>query len=630
MTEQLPGGYTGRILRVDLTTERVWVETMTAEECRYYLGAAGIGYKILWEEVPPEVTWDHPDNRLILASGPLAGTPVWGTGSLNVVTRGAMTNGAVMTNAQGFFGSNLKYCGYDALVLQGQANRWVYVYINDDVVELRDASHLLGKDTWEMQDDLQAEHGLSGHQMSVYGVGPAGEKIVRYAIIEGDYGHVASKNGCGAVMGKKNVKCVAIVRGTKGVRVHDTAGLYQAADTIAHDLKQGTTYYFGTLGGPSTGLRSGTLPTLNYTTNVYPAPERADEWAPPTYRETFPHRGHQCSACGMKGHCHMMVVPEGPRKGELIDEPEAEGISGCGSQIGAVDPVEVSWLNTQVDKAGVDVNEWGWLCGWVMECYEKGYLTKEQLGGLEMKWGDVEAANELLQMVANREGFGDILAEGVKYAAEYVGGEAYDCAIFIHKGVSPRSHDHRGRWMEMLEGSVSGTSTIDTQSNVHPEEFGLPRGLRPLRPQHGRLPPWIDGRQTALHRLPGHLQVHGQHLPRVHLPGAERVNGLGLHQRGGYGLLEAVLLLCSASSTCETALAQSRRGRRSGTGPRRWTVPAAGTSAKENWDTMISAYYDTVGLDRASGRPFPETLQKLGLEHLIPEIWGIEEAKLGV
>ena len=97
-----------------------------------------------------------------------------------------MTNGAVMTNAQGFFGSNLKYCGYDALVLQGQANRWVYVYINDDVVELRDASHLLGKDTWEMQDDLQAEHGLSGHQMSVYGVGPAGEKIVRYAIIEGD------------------------------------------------------------------------------------------------------------------------------------------------------------------------------------------------------------------------------------------------------------------------------------------------------------------------------------------------------------------------------------------------------------------------------------------------------------
>ena len=513
MTEQLPGGYTGRILRVDLTTERVWVETLTAEECRYYLGAAGIGYKILWEEVPEEVTWDHPENRLIMGSGPLAGTPVWGTGSLNVVTRGAMTNGAVMTNAQGFFGSNLKYCGYDALVLQGQAKKWVYVYINDDVVELRDASHLMGQDTWEMQDTLQAEYGLSGHQMSVYGIGPAGENVVRFAIIEGDYGHVASKNGCGAVMGKKNVKCVAIARGTKGVRVHDPSGQYQAADMISHDLKQGNTYYYGTLGGPSTGTRSGTRPTLNYTTNIYPAPERAAEWDPPTFRETFAHRGHQCSACGMKGHCHMMVVPEGPRKGTLIDEPEAEGISACGSQIGVVDPVEVSWLNTQVDKAGVDVNEWGWVSGWVMECYEKGYITKEQLGGLEMKWGDVEAANQLLQMMSRREGFGDVLAEGVQRAAEHVGGEAYDCAIFIHRGVSPRSHDHRGRWMEMLEGSVSGTATIDTQAMVHLEEFGLPPTHDPFDPQAvGSTLGAMVGRLHFIDSL-GICKFHGQHLP---------------------------------------------------------------------------------------------------------------------
>lgn len=205
---QMPGGYTGKILRVDLTTERVWTESLTPDECRYYLGAVGIGYKILWEEIPPEITWDHPENRLFLGSGPLAGTPVWGTGSLTVVTRGPMTNGAVVTNAQGFFGANLKYCGYDGIVLQGQANRWVYVYIDDDFVELRNASHLLGKDTWETQDVLQEEYGLSGHQMSVYGIGPAGENLVRWAIIEGDYGHVASKNGCGAVMGKKGVKCV--------------------------------------------------------------------------------------------------------------------------------------------------------------------------------------------------------------------------------------------------------------------------------------------------------------------------------------------------------------------------------------------------------------------------------------
>ena len=421
METQMPGGYTGRILRIDLTTERIWTETLTPEECRYYLGAVGIGYKILWEEVPPETAWDDPENRLFLGSGPLAGTPVWGTGSLTVVTRGAMTGGAVVTNAQGFFGANLKYCGYDGIVLQGQANRWVYVHINDDVVELRDASHLLGKDTWETQDLLQEEYGLSGHQMSVYGIGPAGENLVRWAIIEGDYGHVASKNGCGAVMGKKGVKCIAIVRGSKGVGVHDPAGLMQAADMISHEVKGTPTYEYGTLSGPLRNNRSGALSIKNLTTNIYPVLPRLDELEPATLRGKFPHRGHQCSGCGMKGHCHILVVPEGNHEGTLVDEAESEGIAMCGPQIGSVDTSDMMWLNTQVDKAGVDVNEFGWVMGWVMECYEKGYITKEQLGGLEMKWGDSEAANTLLQMITRREGFGDLLAEGVKRAAGALG-----------------------------------------------------------------------------------------------------------------------------------------------------------------------------------------------------------------
>ncbi|MQF49047.1 hypothetical protein FIM08_04030 [SAR202 cluster bacterium AC-647-N09_OGT_505m] len=627
MTEQLPGGYTGRILRVDLTTERVWVETLTAEECRYYLGAAGIGYKILWEEVPEEVTWDHPENRLIMGSGPLAGTPVWGTGSLNVVTRGAMTNGAVMTNAQGFFGSNLKYCGYDALVLQGQAKKWVYVYINDDVVELRDASHLIGQDTWETQDTLQAEYGLSGHQMSVYGIGPAGENVVRFAIIEGDYGHVASKNGCGAVMGKKNVKCVAIARGTKGVQVHDPSGQFQVADMIAHDLKQGNTYTNGTLGFPA-GWQSGMLPTKNYTTNIYPAPERADEFAPLKFRETFPNRGHQCSACGMKGHCHMMVVPEGPHKGTLIDEPEAETLSGCGAQIGVVDPVEVSWLATQVDKAGVDVNEWGWVSGWVMECYEKGYITKEQLGGLEMKWGDVEAANQLLQMLARREGFGDVLAEGVQHAAEYVGGEAYDCAIFIHKGVSPRSHDHRSRWMEMLEGSVSGTATIDTQAMIHLEEFGLPQSHDPFDPQAvGSTLGTMVGRLHFIDSL-GICKFTANTYHEFVCSALSAVTGWDYTKEEAMAFWKRCAAMFRLFNLrCGITVDQERPSERYWSTP--VDGPAAGTSAKENWETMVNAYYQNAGWDRETGKPLPETLRNLGLEQMIPEVWGAEEAKIG-
>jgi len=162
---------------------------------------------------------------------------VWGTGGLTVVTRGAMTDGATSTNANGFFGASLKFSGYDAIVIQGQAKKLSYLYINDEVVEIRDAAHLKGKDTWETQEALEKEHGLSGHRMSVYGPGVAGENLVRFAAIHGDYGHVASKNGCGAVMGKKRLKAVCIVRGTRALGAHDPRGLVQAADDIAHDLK---------------------------------------------------------------------------------------------------------------------------------------------------------------------------------------------------------------------------------------------------------------------------------------------------------------------------------------------------------------------------------------------------------
>ena len=212
MNRGAPGGYAGHILRVDLTSGNTWSHPWTPNDMRSFVGGAGLGAKILWDEVPAGVAWDHPENRLILATGPLAGLPVWGTGGLSVVTRGAMTNGGTSTQANGFFGACLKYSGYDAIVVQGQSSGWVYLYVQDGVAELRDAAFLVGKDTWETQDALQAQIGYSGHQMSVYGIGPAGENLVRFSAIAGDYGHVASKNGCGAVMGKKRLKAVAVVR----------------------------------------------------------------------------------------------------------------------------------------------------------------------------------------------------------------------------------------------------------------------------------------------------------------------------------------------------------------------------------------------------------------------------------
>jgi aldehyde:ferredoxin oxidoreductase len=470
---------------VDLSLGKTWAEPFEASDRRKWIGGAGLGAKILWDEVPPEAEWDHPDNRLVMATGPLAGLPVWGTGGLTVVTRGALTNGATNSQANGFFGANIKCCGFDAIVIQGHSPEWCYLHLHNDGAELRDASSLLGKDTWQTQQALEEATGLSGHNLSVYSIGPAGENLVRFAAIQGDYGHVASKNGCGAVMGKKKLKAVAIERGQKGIAAAHPRALYAAADEIVHNLKTDAStrglYLFGTLGGVRNLYGMGALPIRNYTTSVWPEDVDTKKWEGKSLREGFDHRGHQCSACGMY-HCHMSVIGSGPHKGEVVDEPEYEGWSGAGWAIGATEPREVAWLNSRVDRACVDVNEFGWLCGWVMECQEKGFISEKDLG-FRLEWGDVEGANRLLQMICRREGFGSLLAEGVKRAAEKLGGEAADCAIYTEIGNTPRGHDHRSRWEEMLDTCTGSGGTLDTAPPVRPTEFDLPARIEPQDPE---------------------------------------------------------------------------------------------------------------------------------------------------
>ncbi len=615
-----PAGYAGKLLRVNLSTSKTWTEPWGPDDMRECLGGVGLGAKILYEEVGPKVHWDHPDNRLVLATGPLAGLPVWGTGGLTVVTRGALTDGATSTQANGFFGACLKYSGYDAIVIQGQAKKLSYLYVNDDTVEIRDAGHLAGKDTWETQQALEAEHGLSGHRMSVYGIGPAGEHLVRFAAIHGDYGHVASKNGCGAVMGKKKLKAVCIVRGTKALRAHDARGLMQAADDIAHDLKTdpstSTLYNYGTLPGVLNLSKLGVLPIKNYTTNV--TGMDMSEWEPVKLREGFDHRGHQCSACGMR-HCHIQVIRKGPHAGERVDEPEYEGWSGAGWTIGLTDKDSITWLNTRIDRACVDVNEFGWVCGWVMECMEKGYLTEQQVG-FRLNWGDVEGANRLLRMISHREGFGDVLAEGVKRASEKVGGEAARCAVYTMKGASPRGHDHRGRWDEMLDTCTSSNGTMESANPTFPTEIGQPARIQPF-----------DGEQVA--RLTGGI------LGRRHFE--DSLGGCSFTFRTRIeNLARALSAATGWTYRLEDALRFGRRtaailrtfNLRCGIGPeveypseRYGSQPVDGPAKEHDvmkqWDRMLDVWYETVGYDRATGKPTPETLAKLGLDALSKELW---------
>jgi len=202
MSEERQASYGGRFLRVDLSSGQISSEQLDEDTYRQCLGGTGYGAKVLYEEVPPGVEWSDPENRLIVASGPLGGTRMNGSGTVSVITKGPMTNGAASSQANGFLGAYMRLNGFDGVVLQGAAESLKYLYIHDGEAELRDAEHLAGVDTWEMSDVVAEELGLDEHQVSVFSIGPAGENLVRFAAFAGDRGHVAGHNGTGAAMAR--------------------------------------------------------------------------------------------------------------------------------------------------------------------------------------------------------------------------------------------------------------------------------------------------------------------------------------------------------------------------------------------------------------------------------------------
>jgi aldehyde:ferredoxin oxidoreductase len=347
------------------------------------------------------------------------------------------------------------------------------------------------------------------------------------------------------------------------------------------------------------------------------------QWTAQGLRQGFDHRGHQCNSCGMH-HCHAQVLPSGPHQGAIVDEPEYEGWSGAGWAFGCTDPVATSWLNTQVDRACVDVNEFGWLMGWVAECQEKGYITKEQLGGLTLTWGDAEAANAVLQMVIRREGFGDVLAEGVKGAAEVLGGAAAECAIYTLKGNTPRGHDHRARWEEMLDTCTGSGGTLDSGPPVLPTEMGQPARINPFDPDAvARMVGGTQGRRqfedslgTCIFTTRALLATLCRTLSSATGWDFTKDEALRFGRRT-VALMRAFNLRCGITPDLE------RPSKRYGSIP--VDGPAQGQNIGAHWEQLLDVWYDTVGYDRQTGKPLPATLEDLGLGDMVEELWDTQE-----
>lgn len=608
------GGYMGRVLRVDLSRGRISDESLDAATLRKYIGGIGLGTKYLYEEVPPGVGWSDPENRIMFFAGPLGGTKVGGSGAFSVVSKGPMTNMAGATQANGFFGSFLKFAGYDGIVVHGKAKKWQYLYVHGGAAELRDAEHLVGKDTWETEDAIKKE---VGSRCSVFGIGPAGENLVRFAAVVGDHGHVAAHNGMGAVMGSKKLKAIVAERGRRVVPVADPEGLTKAAEAIfefslkvnAGLAKWGTAEAFPML------YRAGILPVRNYTTNIFPEPER---FHGDSLRTRFKTKVTTCWACRLS-HTRLTEVTEGPYAGFVGEEPEYEGLAAMSSVIGQTDPGATVMLGNEVDRLGMDINESGYLIGWLMECYEKGLLTGDHLDGIEMKWGNAEATREMLRRIAHRRGCGDVFADGVKRAAEKIGGEALNCAVFTKKGATPRGHDHRARWNELIDTCLSNTGTVEVGPGIPiVRELGMTMVKDPFDAMEV---------STANARANGRRQFEDSLVVCYFCSPDLKMAVDAVNATTGWDLTLQEAMDVGRRIVNQLRVFNFRHGlTKDIEGPSvRYSSspvdgPAQGRYIMPQWESLRRNYYQNMGWDPDTGEPRLETLESLGLGHLFADL----------
>jgi aldehyde:ferredoxin oxidoreductase len=419
-------GWTGRVLRVDLSTGTIRREALEPDWARDYVGGRGLGARYLFEELDPGVDPLSPGNLLVFATGPLTGTNASCGARYMVVTKGPLTGAMTTSNSGGRWGPELKFAGYDALLLEGRAERPVYLWILDERVELRPAEHLWGRGVFETEDEIRRETGVA--DCSVASIGPAGERLVRFAAIVNDKFRAAGRSGVGAVMGSKNLKAIA-VRGTGAVRVARPEALMAAqwqqkqVLTQAPLTSEGLPGY-GTLALMNVINEHGALPTRNYSEAQF---EKAEEISGEELAATRLLTNKACFACTIACGRVSKLSDEGegrytlhtsPRNWRHATEgPEYENAWSLGADCGISDLDAILKANTLCNDLGMDPISLGATIAAAMELFERGVLSEDRVG-MPLPFGSGEALVALAELTGWRRGFGDEIAEGSKRLAD--------------------------------------------------------------------------------------------------------------------------------------------------------------------------------------------------------------------
>ena len=461
-------GYMGKILRIDLSKQKVITEDLQNEVAANFIGGVGLCTYILYNETGPKTNPLGPENRLIFAVGPLSATASPQSGRYEVGGKSPLTGILGGANSGGNFGPQIKRVGYDAIIFQGRAPKPVYVCVGDGQTKILDAAHLWGKDTVETMKTIRQD---LGEKTEIACIGQGGENLVRYAGVVTDEFRLAARSGLGAVMGSKNLKALAL-HGPKHVEIARSEVfsklVAQADKRIRTDPFVPEVRKYGTTILVSPMNEIGRFPTRNFQTGVLPT---ADKISGEVLVEKYKLRDKACWGCRIA--CKNVIqVKTGRFKGMILDHPEYETLSSFGGRIGNDDLDSIIEAHVLCNLYGIDVISAAGVIAFMMELYEKGIITKNDTGGIAFKWGDKDLALDLIRKIAFREGIGDLLAEGTKRVAERIDRGAERYAMHV-KGMDIPAQDGRAQKSMGLAHAVSSRGADHLRASAFLDEIGF-------------------------------------------------------------------------------------------------------------------------------------------------------------
>lgn len=636
--------YAGKILRIKLPSGEISTEP-TEKYAKTWLGASGIAVKILYDELKSWVTPYDPANRLIFGAGALIGTTAPGANKMNVSTLGPMTGGWASSCSDSYLGCELKYAGYDSIIIEGKAHRPVYLLIADDRVVICDASHLWGKTTGETLDAIREEldcpmlHGLA--------IGPAGENLVRGACIIQEKGRAHGRGGLGAVMGSKNLKAI-VAQGTGAIRIAQPERFTKAVSAcraLFKDLKRKETLHkYGTLSILPGKQAVCSIPYKNFQGACFPD-SMLDSVNPMPMIDKYQVAHQSYPGCAVGGCSRTLFISEGPYAGLQTEICQYETLATLQGRLAIEEGTFMFKAQALCNELGIDVDAAGPAIAWAMECYQRGIIDERDTDGLKLVWGDAGVALELIRKMCYREGFGNILAEGCARASNVVGKGSEYYALHI-KGLD-LYEVCRGSLAWSLGvttstrggGHTTGAPICETIAGLDVEKAKLVYGIEnPDKPQEYRGKAQMVTYEEALHRVNNCLGICHYNTTwwDVHQPDLPELAELYTAATGWETTQEDLKNIAMKQLNLEKAL-----NLRFTEFDRKDDLPAArellepipsGNLAgwkmdEQKYNQMLDEYYDLHGWDRKTSFPTRKTLEKLNLAYVADDLEKI--GKLG-